>query len=249
MGMHRPRRLTCCCAAVTACTVAAPKGPNANVTVPSVGKPPAPASAQAALSSEAFTPYASLGAASDDGLAPGETYQALHTACMNDAGYGHTPPTRRSTSGPSGLGFPHPARPWGYIGVSLAQQYGFVTPGSGPAPGGGVDTFAPCRRRCRCGDKCFNIIADFNDHEFSTSLAGIETMNNEISTDVIQDAEFKNATPPGRNAWLRTATPPSPLRSRGRRSKVRRPPGPGEDQAPPRPRRQPRRPRPRSRWP
>jgi hypothetical protein len=192
--------LICCCATITSCTAAAPKGPNANVTVPSVGKPPAPVSAQAALSSEAFTPYADLGAASDDGLAPGETYQALRTACMNDAGYGQyaaqSPIAIRANRG---LGFPQPAGLWGYVGVSLAQQYGFDTPDSGPGSGAGaVDTFQSLPTAVQeAGVKCLNIIADFNNHEFSTSLAGIETMNNEISTDVVQDAEFKSAT----RAW------------------------------------------------
>jgi hypothetical protein len=192
--------LICCGATITACTATAPKGPNANVTVPSVGKPPAPVSAQAALSSEAFTPYADLGAASDDGLAPGETYQALHTACMNDAGYGQyaaqSPFAIRENRG---LGFPQPAGPWGYIGGSLAQQYGFDPPDSGPVPGPGPgDTFQGLPTAVQeAGVKCLNIIADFNNHEFSTALAGIETMNDEISTDVVQDAEFKNAT----RAW------------------------------------------------
>ena len=34
--------------------------------------------------------------------------------------------------------------------------------------------------------KCANIIAEFNDAQFVTSLAGIETMNNDISNDVVQ---------------------------------------------------------------
>ena len=62
--------LICCCAALTACTAAAPKGPDATVTDTRVGRPPAPASAQAALSSEAFTPYAGLGAAPTTGWHP-----------------------------------------------------------------------------------------------------------------------------------------------------------------------------------
>ena len=68
--------LICCCAGLAACT-AAPKGPDTTVTTPAVGRPPAPVSAQAALSSEAFTPYAGLGATDNDGLAPGDTYDAL----------------------------------------------------------------------------------------------------------------------------------------------------------------------------
>ena len=111
--------LICCCAGLTACTAAAPKGPDVTVTTPSVGRPPAPDSAQAALSREAFTPYAGLGASTDDGLAPGETYSALHTACMDDAGYGQyadsTPfPVRANR----GLAFAQPYGPWGYIGTA-----------------------------------------------------------------------------------------------------------------------------------
>jgi hypothetical protein len=37
----------------------------------------------------------------------------------------------------------------------------------------------------------------FNDAQFATSMAGIETMNDVISTDVIQDPDFKKAT----KAW------------------------------------------------
>jgi hypothetical protein len=78
----------CCCAGLAACTADAPKGPDATVTTPAIGRPPAPASEGAALASEAFTAYADLGAAANDGLAPGDTYAALHTACMDAAGYG-----------------------------------------------------------------------------------------------------------------------------------------------------------------
>ena len=74
-----PWLLACCFTILAACTVAAPKGPDANVTRPAVGKPPQPASAQAALSSEAFTPYADIGTSPSDGLALGDTYAALHT--------------------------------------------------------------------------------------------------------------------------------------------------------------------------
>ena len=94
MRIRTDWRLLICCAALaagtvlTACTASAPKRPDATVTTPVVGRPPAPVSAEAALSSEAFTPYAVLGAADNDGLAPGDTYDALHTACMNDGGYG-----------------------------------------------------------------------------------------------------------------------------------------------------------------
>jgi hypothetical protein len=127
--------LSCCCAALTACTAAAPKGPDTTVTTPSVGRPPAPVSAQAALSSEALTPYFGLGAATDDGLAPGETYAALHAACMNDAGYGQyanstpypvraNPALLRTTS----------ATPALIAGRSWSPGHAGPGPASGPSP-------------------------------------------------------------------------------------------------------------------
>jgi len=190
-----------CCVVVSACTAAAPSGPNATVTKPTVGRPPAPASEGAALASEAFTAYADLGASANDGLAPGETYAALHTACMNDAGYGQyaasTPfPVRANR----GMGFPQPYGPWGYIGLSLAEQYGFNAPqtdgpdefdglpGSGPSMPAGAQTAA---------GKCFNIVQAFNNAQFATATAGIETMNNDISNDVINDPDLTKA----QQAW------------------------------------------------
>jgi hypothetical protein len=192
--------LLACCAAITACTATAPKGPNSNATVPAVGKPAAPASEQAALSSEAFTPYAGLGAVSGDGLAPGETYQALHTACMNDAGYGqYATDVPFAIRANRGLVFAQAAGPWGYIGMSLAEQYAFNTPGDlGPAGALSPTSIASLPTAVQAaGNKCFNIVIDFNNHEFANSLAGIETMNNEISGDVIHDPDFKKAT----TAW------------------------------------------------
>jgi hypothetical protein len=192
--------LICCCAALAACTAAAPKGPDATVTTPAVGRPPAPASAQAALSSEAFTPYAGLGASPGDGLAPGDTYAALDIACMNAAGYG-----QYAASAPffaranRGLALPQPYGPWGYLGSSLATQEGFEVPVSDPATGGGSPEATgsmPAGAQSAAG-KCANIIAEFNDAQFVTSLAGIETMNNDISNDVVQDPGFTRAT----KAW------------------------------------------------
>jgi hypothetical protein len=119
--------LLICCVGLAACTVSGPKGPAATVTTPAVGRPPAPASVAAAMSSEVFTPYAALGASDNDGLAPGDTYDALHTACMNDAGYGQyaadAPYLARTNSG---LGFPQAYGPWGYVGTALAAQEGFL---------------------------------------------------------------------------------------------------------------------------
>ena len=184
-----------CCTGLAACTAAAPKGPDTTVTTPSVGRPPAPVSAQAALSSEALTPYFGLGAATDDGLAPGETYAALHTACMNDAGYGQYAdavpyPVRANR----GMAFAQAYGPWGYIGTADAAQYGFAVPtasdslGSPTSPVGSL----PAAAQAAAG-KCANIIAEFNDAQFATSMAGIETMNDVISTDAVQDPEFKHA--------------------------------------------------------
>jgi hypothetical protein len=189
----------CCCAGLAACAAAAPKGPDTTVTTPSVGRPPAPVSAQAALSSEALTPYFGLGAATDDGLAPGETYAALHAACMNDAGYGQyansTPYPVRANRG---MAFAQAYGPWGYIGIADAAQYGFTVASASDSLGGpsGPSAGLPAAAQAAAG-KCANIVLEFNDAQFATSMAGIETMNDVISTDVIQDPDFKNAT----KAW------------------------------------------------
>ena len=191
-----------CCSGLTACTAAAPTGPDATVTTPSVGRPAAPASAQAVLSTEAFTPYAGLGASTDDGLAPGDTYAALHSACMDDAGYSQyadsTPFSARTNRG---LAFAQLYGPWGYIGTALAAQDGFTAPtgsddaqSSGPPSSPGASL--PAGAQAAAG-KCLNIVADFNNAQFATSMAGIETMNDDISTDVVQDPDFKKAT----KAW------------------------------------------------
>jgi len=195
--------LLICCMVLTACTANAPKGPAATVTTPAVGRPPPPASVAAAMASEAFTAYAALGAADNDGLAPGDTYDALHTACMNDAGYGQyaadAPYPARTNHG---LGFPQAFGPWGYVGTALAAQEGFLAgssfaPGagaSGPGPGTPGSPFGnlPAGAQAAAG-KCFNILANFNNAQFAHSMAIIETLNNYISTDVVEDGEFKAA--------------------------------------------------------
>ena len=198
--------LICCCAGLAACT-AAPKGPDTTVTTPAVGRPPAPVSAQAALSSEAFTPYAGLGAADNDGLAPGDTYDALHTACMNDTGYGqYAAQAPYSVRTNRGLAFAQAFGPWGYIGTALAAQQGFLAgsglsavggpggggPGTGPGQPGGPFANLPTGAQAAAG-KCFNILENFNNAQFAHSMSIIETLNNYISTDVVQDGEFKKA--------------------------------------------------------
>ncbi len=188
--------LLICCAVLTACTANAPKGPAATVTTPAVGRPPAPASAQAALGSQVFTPYAALGASNNDGLAPGDTYDVLHTACMNDAGYGQyaadAPYPARTNRG---LGFPQAFGPWGYVGTALAAQEGFLAGSGGPGGGvpvGGPFASLPTAAQAAAG-KCFNIMENFNNAQFAHSMSIIETLNNYISTDVVQDGEFKKA--------------------------------------------------------
>jgi hypothetical protein len=190
--------LVICCVALAACTASGPQGPAATVTTPAVGRPPAPASAAAALASEAFTPYAALGAAVNDGLAPGDTYDALHTACMQDAGYGqYASETAYPVRANRGLGFPQAWGPWGYVGTALAAEEGFLAPeggpgqgggGQGPGPGGNL----PAAAQVAAG-KCFNILENFNNATLAHYLSIVETLNNYIGSDVINDGEFRAA--------------------------------------------------------
>jgi hypothetical protein len=196
--------LLICCAVIAACTASGPKGPAATVTTPAVGRPPAPASAAAAMASEAFTPYAALGAADNDGLAPGDTYDAMHTACMEDAGYGQYAseanfPVREN----SGLGFAQAYGPWGYVGTALAAEEGFNA-GNSAGPGGGGPSAGPSGPLGNppvavqaAAGKCFNILENFNNATLAHYLSIVETLNNYIGADVINDGEFHAAT----RAW------------------------------------------------
>ena len=188
--------LLACCAALTEGTAAPPKGPAATVTTPAVDRPPAPASAEEATASEAFTAYADLGAAANDGLAPGDTYDALHTACMDDAGYGpyaaSTPFSVRTTRR---IGPPQPSFGlWGYIGLSLAEQYG-ANASSTPPPGSSA-TSVPSEAQAATG-KCLNIVQAFSNAQSATSTAVIETMNGDISNALITDRYLTKA----QQAW------------------------------------------------
>jgi hypothetical protein len=198
-----------CCAALAACTAAAPKGPDATVTTPAVGRPSAPASAQAGLSSEAFTPYASLGISDNDGLAPGASQYALAGPCMNAAGYpgitvtGGIVPFDISLGGPTGLAFSQPWGGWGYLGAADAQQYGFRYP-----PGTALTTLGlggafpaspptvPAAEQA-AANKCGTIMQDFATATQDGPLAGIITLGNDIASDVAHDPAVKNAT----RAW------------------------------------------------
>jgi hypothetical protein len=191
--------LICCCTALAACTANASKGPDATVTRPAVGRPPAPASGTAALSSEAFTPYAGLGASPGDGLAPGDTWAALDIACMNDAGYGqYAASAPYFARAPRGLAFGGPYGPWGYIGTALAAQDGFLAPLPDPQQGGpppGAPSL-PAGAQAAAG-KCFNIIYDFSNAQWATSLAVIGTLNDDIGNDVATDPDLTKA----QQAW------------------------------------------------
>jgi len=199
--------LLACCAALAACTAAAPKGPNTVVHTPSVGRPAPPVSAQAALSGEAFTPYAALGVSSNDGLAPGQSQYALVGPCMTAAGYpGVTTsdfivPFGISIDG--GLAFSQPWGGWGYLGAADAQQYGFRVPpgtalttiGLGGTPPASPPSVSAAEQTA--ADKCGTIIQDFGNATQDGALAGITTLGNDIGNDVLHDAAVRSAT----RAW------------------------------------------------
>ncbi len=196
-----------CCAAMAACTANPRKGPDATVTTPLVGRPQPPASAQAALSSEAFTPYAALGLSSNDGLAPGESQYTLVGPCMDAAGYPGVTisdgivPSNISVGG--GLAFTQPWGGWGYLGAADAQQYGFrVPPGAALTVlglGGGLAASppsVPAAEQAAAG-KCGTIIQDFATATQDGALAGIATLGNDIGNDVARDPAVRSAT----QAW------------------------------------------------
>jgi hypothetical protein len=197
--------LLACCATLAACTTAPPKGPDTAVRPPSVGRPPPPASAQAALSREAFTPYAALGLSVNDGLAPGESGFTLAGACMSAAGY----PGADTISilqaihlgGPTSLAFTRPWGGWGYLGTAGAAQYGFRVPPGSVLSALGIDAppnppAIPAAEQAAAG-KCATILQDFANVIEGGPLAGIGTLSNDISTDVQQDPAVKAAT----RAW------------------------------------------------
>jgi hypothetical protein len=198
--------LACCCAALAACTAAAPGGPNASVTTPKVGRPPAPVSGQAALSSEAFTPYAALGISSNDGLAPGESQYTLTGPCMTAAGYpGVTVgdgivPIQVAIG--ADLAFTQPWGGWGYLGATDAQQYGFRDPGGAALTAlglGGLPANPPSVPAAEqaAASKCGTIIDDFATATQGGPLAGIIAIGNDIGTDMQHDPAVTAAT----RAW------------------------------------------------
>jgi hypothetical protein len=194
--------LLACCAALAACT-AAPKGPDTAVTTPTVGRPLPPASAQAALSAEAFTPYAALGISNTDGLAPGESSYALIGPCMSAEGYPDVNFSDGIVQVPffslfANLAFTLPWDGWGYLGAADAQQYGFrVNPGSAMTA---LDVGALPQNRPAvpaaeqaAANNCATIWQDFTNAMNKGPLASIVILGNDISTDVQHDAAVNAA--------------------------------------------------------
>jgi hypothetical protein len=199
--------LICCCAllactGLAGCTASAPKGPDVTVSTPSVGRPQPPTSAQAALSRMAFTPYAALGQANNDGLAPNESSYALAQACLDAAGYpgaGNVP--FAVSLGPANLSFAQPWGAWGYLGTAPARQYGFRAPAGSALSTLGIDANPaaanpadlPQAEQGAIGT-CSTIGQEFTDAVGKGPLAGILTLSNDIANDVLKDAAVKKAT-------------------------------------------------------
>ncbi len=195
--------VTCCCAALTACTASAQKGPNVTVTAPVVGRPQPPSSVQAALSRAAFTPYAALGLSANDGLAPGESIFSLGTACMAAAGYpGTSPGTVPIGLNQNSLAFSQPWGSWGYLGTVQAEQSGFrVQPGTALSALNVnfqmVDLTTLPQAEQTAALKCGTILGDFTGSTLSGSLAGITTLGNDIASDLSSNPAVQRAT----RAW------------------------------------------------
>jgi hypothetical protein len=157
------------------------------------------------MSREAFTPYAALGQSNNDGLAPGESGNALSGQCMTIAGYANSSNVPFAVRvGPGNLSFAQPWGQWGYLGVAEAQQYGFrLPPGSAlsalgidaPSPGSNSASL-PAAEQAAIG-KCATIVQDFTNAAQNGPLAGIGTLSNDVYNDVLKDAAVKNAT----QAW------------------------------------------------
>jgi len=188
--------LLCGCAglAATACSAgSSAKQPATGVTAPSVGKPPMAPSIAAALARQAFTPYAELGDAASDGLAPNEATSSLGAACLTDAGYpndtGDLPggvQVGDALTGTTAFG------QWGYVGTTRAAQDGFGPGGLGaPGPSDLSDAAQAAIGRCS------TIMENFAVAQEHSSLAGIQTLGQAIRSDDFKDPSIARAT----KAW------------------------------------------------
>jgi hypothetical protein len=194
--------LICCCAALAACT-AAPRTPAATVTAPAVGRPPAPASAEAAVSTEAFTPYAALGISSNDGLAPGESLFTFAADCMTAAGYQSAAYSSSFVEDNLSLAiavepFAQPWGGWGYLGATDAQQYGFSSGLTSVLSTLGIDagpnppSLSPAEQTA--ADNCTTIQQNLANPIEAGPLALIGTLAKDIASDVAQDPAVQAAT-------------------------------------------------------
>jgi hypothetical protein len=194
-----------CCAGLAACSAVGPKGPDTTVTTPSVGKPAPPTSVDAVLAHSPFSSYVLLGTSNNDGLAPGESGYALAGECMTAAGFlnaaSDVPMGYRIDPG---LGLSQSWGSWGYVGIAEAEDSGFrPTPGSALSQLGiggiglaGNPTDLPAAEQAALG-KCGTIVQNFTDAQGRGSLAGIQTIANQVGTDVQHDPAVRNAT----KAW------------------------------------------------
>jgi hypothetical protein len=202
--------LICCCAGLSACTADVSKGPVTAVSTPAVGRPAPPSSVQAALSRDAFTPYAALGQSNNDGLAPNESGEALSSACMTIAGYPNSPNVPFGIRiGPANLAFSQPWGAWGYLGAAEAQQYGFRAPAGSALNALGIDGAGPGSNPASLPQaeqaaigKCSTITENFTNAMQNGPLAGVDTLSNDLYTDVAKDAAVNNAT----QAWVACMT-------------------------------------------
>jgi hypothetical protein len=189
--------LLCCSAGLglAACSGgSSAKTPETGVTAPSVGKPAMATSIQAALAKQAFTPYAELGQAAGDGLAPNEAATSLAAACMTDAGYpdaagdlGLRETVGDTLTGATDFGA------FGYVGASKAAQDGF-----GPGPGTGLSAPSDLSVAAQAAlNKCGTIVGNFTGDQGNSALAGIQALGQTIRSEEFKDPSIGQAT----KAW------------------------------------------------
>lgn len=202
--------LICSCAGLSACTAAASNGPVTAVSTPAVGRPAPPSSAQAALSREAFTPYAALGQSNNDGLAPNESGEALSSACITVAGYPNSTSVPFGINiGPANLAFSQPWGAWGYLGAAEAQQSGFRVLAGSALSALGIDAGGPGSNPASLPQaeqaaigKCSTITENFTNAMQNGPLTGVDTLSNDLYNDVTKDAEVTSAT----QSWVACMT-------------------------------------------
>jgi hypothetical protein len=189
--------LLCCCAGLglAACSGGSgAKSPEASVTAPSVGKPAMASSIQAALAKQAFTPYAELGQAVGDGLAPNEAATSLATACMTDAGYPNANDDFQTIRAGDTLTPSTSFGPFGYVGATEAAQDGFMPGGLGGSGTGSSDLSAAAQAAT---DKCGTIVGNFTGDQANSALAGIQALGQSIRSEDFKDPSIAKAT----KAW------------------------------------------------